>query len=405
MESLKPPSRKIDNPALKDKAWYTAVATDVLDLKFASLTKNLGKALNPQEIHIQKELAHLYINALNSILLKTKIKDELDLETYKEKYILFDEHIIDPNFPSSHPFLTALIKDVIKNYESDIKLQNKITWSKIYENIRNHFGSSFNNQVFKSSRTHPNAIEYIKDLQKIDLSLESKIVDRMNHVIYEIEFEGMPIDKDLILKKSYVNPSCTLKDSAENKLENKDNLINTLVELVNTSNKPIIIHGQPGHGKTSAVKYFLNTLAKYYRENNSFISILFFEFKHLHSLNNTFINVLQSEASFLENESVFKGIHTVIILDGLDERQLSDGSDDTLRSFISNAFRFSDSINRCPNSKLNILLTGRSQYIEQIKGSFIFDHYSIAIKNFSENQVEEWLRRFNKQKNSPTQYL
>ena len=56
----KPAKRKVTNKTFRDPQWYVSLAADALDLKFASLAKNLGKALQPETQDTAKELQLLY---------------------------------------------------------------------------------------------------------------------------------------------------------------------------------------------------------------------------------------------------------------------------------------------------------------------------------------------------------
>jgi hypothetical protein len=49
---------------------------------------------------------------------------------------------------------------------------------------------------------------------------------------------------------------------------------------------------------------------------------------------------------FIDDDDFFAAKHTVLILDGLDERQLADGSDDALKGFVSSLFNLAHRINK-----------------------------------------------------------
>ena len=196
-----------------------------------------------------------------------------------------------------------------------------------------------------------------------------------------VEKDKLPIDPDLTLKQIYVPPSTcywddkTVKptsDKEEKDNTNKISLMDSLLSNIEESNSPIVVHGQPGHGKTSTVRMLAYEIverdAKEGREPNY---VLMYEFKNLGRLDaNDEIQILNKRTPFIKDESFFHGKNTVLILDGMDERQITDGSDIALKDFVRNMFRLSGEINRWKDSRLNLILTGRSQFVKQVRSAF-----------------------------------
>ncbi|OLF74892.1 hypothetical protein AWH60_09655 [Pseudoalteromonas haloplanktis] len=396
----KPKPKKITNKKLSDPEWYVALSTDILDLKFATLAKDLGKALNPEVEDTASELLSVYLQAFRKALSNLNINVEINLDANKKK--LFFEQVLDPNFPSYHPIFMNMSKIVEYEYLTQNTTQFEQTWTVIRESLRQEFSINFNSIIQSGMKEYTNANEYIKNLSGFIEPKESQAIAHMNIVLDELENEALAIDPELTLRKSYVTPSCTSKldtiHKSNNKLIKNDNIILTLLDKIKSSSYPIIIHGQPGHGKTSTVKVLVSALTQSFRSNDLPLSVLFYEFKNLRALNDPILKVLNSETPFVESDDYFVGKNTVMILDGLDERQITDGSDDTLKSFVSGLFRLADRINNKLHTKLNLILTGRSQYVGQIKTCFNTDHLIFEIEDFSKEKIGLWLKRFHQQK-------
>ncbi len=401
----KPKERKISNTTLKDPEWYVAIAADALDLKFGTLAKTLGKALKPEVDDVAKELVGMYVVAFNATLEAQHLDPRVKAEKGSKKY--FSDNILDPNFPSHHPVYQQLVgslRDALTSGDADELVEG---WADLGRTIRQEFSINFNSIVQAGSSEYSNAIDYIGQLKSYAEPVESQVIAHMNTVLHEVEYEALAIDPELTLRKSYVTPSCELTfekmsnfGGSNGEAINERSLLQTLIKKIDISRDPIIIHGQPGHGKTSSVKMLVSALSQLYQFNEKPISVLFYEFKNLRALNDPVLKVLGSETSFVESESFFHGRHTTLILDGLDERQIADGSDESLKGFVSGLFRLAGQVNgRSDGSKLNLILTGRSQFVGQIKSCFSSDHWVLEIDDFSEGNVAAWLERFGEQKN------
>jgi hypothetical protein len=342
----------------------------------------------------------VYLQAFRNTLSNLNINVEINLKSNDK--VLFFEQVLDPNFPSFHPIFVNMSKIVEYEYVTQNTTKFEQTWTEIRESLRQEFSINFHSIIQSGMKEYTNANEYIKSLSDFIEPTESQAIAHMNTVLDELENEGLAIDPELTLRKSYVTPSCTSKldtiQKSNNKLIKSDNIILTLIENIKSSSYPIIIHGQPGHGKTSTVKVLVSALAQSFRSNDVPLSVLFYEFKNLRALNDPILKVLNSETPFVESDDYFVGKNTVMILDGLDERQITDGSDETLKSFVSGLFRLTERINKKPRTKLNLILTGRSQYVGQIKTCFNTDHLIFEIEDFSKEKIELWLERFHDQK-------
>jgi hypothetical protein len=244
------------------------------------------------------------------------------------------------------------------------------------------------------------------DLSKLlNLFKDKEVSEYIKKTLEEIYNDPLPIDRDdknLTLLKIYVTPSAKYRsDKEQNKNDDKTlieipNLIESLLESIETSRSPIIIHGQPGHGKTSSVRMLTQAIvaAEQEKSKSERSIVLMYEFKNLGRLDDNEIQVLSRRTPFVKDESFFHGKNTVLILDGLDERQITDGNDQPLEGFIRRLFELSERINKEKNSRLNLILTGRSQFVKDIRRAFTSAYHLFEIKDFSQEQVERWLEKY-----------
>jgi len=239
------------------------------------------------------------------------------------------------------------------------------------------------------------------------------IVDtQMNKYITSISgeiYKPLPIDNQLFLLQIYVTPSATYRKSSKGeKGAFVSNLIWSIFDNIENSVLPIVIHGQPGHGKTSTVRMLIHAIVakQRYEKRTRQIYPLMYEFKNIGRLDNDEIQILNKRTPFIKDVSFFHGKDVVMILDGMDERQITDGSDNALKDFVRNMFRLSAEINEREDSKLNLILTGRSQFVDQIKSAFNTDYHFYKIEDFSRDQIETWLKKYNDSKkiDPPLQY-
>lgn len=208
----------------------------------------------------------------------------------------------------------------------------------------------------------------------------------------------LPIEPDLTLWGVYVTPSAEYWSNVENpKSETTPDFLLKLKKVIEVSTSPIVVHGQPGHGKTSSMRMLAQVKVLEAKAPDE--TLLFYEFKNLGDLNAPELKSLQKETPFLKDESFFYNRKTILILDGMDERQITDGTNQHLSNFIRNIFRLGKKINKISNSRLNIIFTGRTLFIEQIKSSFIEPHHQFQILDFEDYKIDKWLKNFNDLKN------
>ena len=244
-----------------------------------------------------------------------------------------------------------------------------------------------------------------KDLAKLIKKPGGKeALEHTKEILEKLHNDPLPIDQDdpnLTLCKIYVTPSAKYISDKEREKEDEKAiaiplLMDALLETLETSASPVIIHGQPGHGKTSAVRMLAQAIAATEQENRKSDRslVLMYEFKHLGKLGDNEMQVLSRRTPFVKEESFFHGKQVVLILDGLDERQITDGSDYALKDFIRNMFILSEKINKIKDSKLNLIFTGRSQFVKSIASAFSSAYHLFEIEDFSHDQIESWLKKY-----------
>ncbi len=386
------------NSKFKDPEWYTALAVDFLDFKWGALAKDLGKALKPETQNTAKELSQLFVDAFNNCHAAEKHQAKVK----KQYHQTFTDQQLDPDFPTYHRLFHILLNQLkdAKFKAGEFSLEDN--W---ISELRVNFSNEFAELIRLDSEKYPAACKYIAQL-KIGDSVESKVIRHINDLLYEVEQEPLTIDQQLTLQQSYVSPDCKSKvepvpnRSGEKPAEQESEcLIGTLLNHIQNSTDPLVLHGQPGHGKTSSVKMLARTITGLYKEVAAPPITLLFEFKQLGNLNRSFVDILNQQTGFITEESFFDGKNTVLILDGLDERQATDGSSDqNLKNFITEMFYFAAKVNKKADSRLNLIVTGRSQYVGQIQSCFNKTHTVIDITDFNEHKREVWLSKFNQQK-------
>jgi len=244
------------------------------------------------------------------------------------------------------------------------------------------------------------AVDLSKLLGNEEPDIKQQIVDHYNRNIKEVDEYPLRINGKLTLKTIYISPIAILQqvstEATNNQLQDIDSLIPCIIDLLEENVNPIIVHGQPGHGKTSAMKILARALvADAQGKKKDRPLVLFYEFKDLHDLERNEFAILSQVTPFTKNENFFIGRNTVIILDGMDERIIS-GDDRGFKNFLRHMFDLQKRINQEHESSLRLILTGRSLFIENIRGEFPEEYRLLEILDFSDDQLDLWLEKFNK---------
>jgi hypothetical protein len=381
---------------IKDPEMLVSILAHALDLKFGSLAIDLSKFLKKDGYDFIKSVKTLFIKAFNQSVSELNVAVKA-----KKKYDkIIASTVLNPNFPMQHPFFKELLEEGRSQLTSKGKDQDV---TKFERTIRLNFGKNFE-QIRATEKDNYKALEnYIQSVNSNYNTDEGELINHTDKLIDAIKNTPLPIDenKDLTLEKSYVYPSATHRksDSKENS-EEFENLIEALIDRINSEdNMPIIIHGQPGHGKTSSVRI----LAKDIYEQNLLnkdskdIHILFYELKKMGNLEDSVIQILSKQTPFIKDTKTFNNNQTLVIIDGLDEREAAEGDNSNLVKFIINLFNLSDEMNENGN-KFSLILTGRTQFVKNIYTSLNANFHTFEIMDFDEAKINEWLKKFNSQK-------
>ncbi len=204
----------------------------------------------------------------------------------------------------------------------------------------------------------------------------------------------LPIEPDLTLWGIYISPTAMYKPSKEGVGGREvPDLLQSLKSSIAEFTEPIVLHGQPGHGKTSSMRMLTQVLVMDPADATD--TLLFYEFKNLGDLRSSLLDTLQRITPFIKEESFFHGRRTVLILDGMDERQIGDGTD-TLAHFTRDIFMLAKRVNDHEDSRLNLILTGRTLFVGQVKRHFVGDYRTFEIQDFNSDQVDSWLAKYNR---------
>jgi hypothetical protein len=324
------PATRTQRPALRDPEWWTAIAADLLDVKLGSLAKDVAKLLKKDRQDVAYGLSSLYQDTFNTCLEDNNY--DFTVEISKEVATAFDMGTFDPHFPMAQPLFVQLL-DQARQRLIKARGREDVTYE-LDEQVRQAFGRTFNLVRTMDSTKYRGAQQYIELLLKGYETPEGQAVAHTNTILYALAHEPLPVDAAVTLWQIYVEPrayywepqtSATARKESALKV---DNLIASLLKTLDDSTAPIILHGQPGHGKSSTVRmltHALVTQARHMRHPQPLI--LLCEFKDLGRLDRHELQILAERLPFVQGESFFHGKRTVLVLDGMDERQITDGSD------------------------------------------------------------------------------
>ncbi|MCG7926939.1 MAG: hypothetical protein JAY67_15575 [Candidatus Thiodiazotropha taylori] len=409
-------SKYLKTEIFKSPEWWTSIAVNILTLKLDGIAIDLSKTLKIKDSDIEQELTMIYMEAFK------RFSEDNDLvpisENRLEKEYSFNN--FDPNFPTWHDMFNDLYGELIANNLS-------VSKDDVINSLPILFGNYFNR--IRTNKKFEKANHYINLLSNNYDSTDGKIVSHINSILNLVGKEPLPIDKSLNLWSIYVTPKAiywsddkkerTKKEIKElkeiehsGKISEKttgvqykgkeyvgaslaQSIIGSILNVIDTSTSPIIIHGQPGHGKTSTIRMLTHAIIS--KEENINVNkkiILLYEFKNLSRLDENAIEILRKHTPFITNEDFFKDKNTIMLLDGIDERQVTEGSDVHLKDFLRNLFILSERVNGNLNTRLNIVITGRTQFIGLVKASFVSDYHEYEIVDFDSRQIDKWLKKY-----------
>lgn len=369
---------------LPPREWWIDAILDVAFGNVSAATRRVAKLL--AEPSLQAAFVGAYEKAFNlalenapkTISTPTSMKRDLSL------------HSFDPSFPAAHPLFAALLAQA----ERELKAES-LTGERVLA-LRSVFGSRFA-EVVQNESKYARLKEFCERCADHFDTPEGKAVSHLHDILRSTRESPLPIDPELRLWDIYIAPTARVNHFPEYEyISQQDNVINYLLATIENSDEPIVLHGQPGHGKSSAVKILACALVARAEvlERKDLPIVLLYEFKQLTDLHRNELDILRDRTPFVDGESFFHNKHSVVILDGLDERQITDGTDSALFQFVRNLFQLASRVNKQDGGRFNLILTGRSEFVRQISPAFCGPHWVVEIDDFDDALVDRWLAQF-----------
>ncbi len=235
--------------ALKDPKWWTKIAVDLVDAKPASVAKDLSELLVGAGDDVNSQLAQLYMKTVTACLESQELTVKFPKKIVKNKE--FEK--FDPCFLTHDPYFRELLKEAENQVKED---DSNVDFEIIARQVREDFGQCFNHLRKMAPENYDKANRLIDLLVKGYDTPEGRVVEHINEILKKVGSDPLPIDPALTLWEIYVTPcarfwngeSCIHRNSGDEGEEIPD-LMEALLEKVSvTKAKPIVIHGQPGHG-------------------------------------------------------------------------------------------------------------------------------------------------------------
>ncbi len=392
-------------PPHKDPALWTAVAVDLLNLKPGDLAKDISKFLQTQP-NLQQQLLQLYPDVMARCFAAHEPPLTFSLTRPKPTATSFDLNAFDPHFPMAHPVFRDLLTQV--RQQAVERTGQEAVGQQLEAHIRESFGRQFRVAVADLA-TYDQAHAYINLVDNGFDTSEGQIIVHTNAILHALAHEPLPIDPDLTLAQVYITPRARYWDDLtpdkgqDGTVQEVPDLMTTLLKTLGNAKTPVVLHGQPGHGKSSTVRMLTHAIARTQPRDPAHprTQVLLYEFKDLGGLNRNEIQILAERTPFVSRAEFFHGQRTVLIVDGMDERQITDGSDTPLKDFIRHLFTLADGVNRRSDSRLNLVLTGRTQFVRQIQNAFSGPYHLFEIQDFTADQVATWLETYCRLKQAP----
>jgi formylglycine-generating enzyme required for sulfatase activity len=207
-----------------------------------------------------------------------------------------------------------------------------------------------------------------------------------------------PRTKGASLKQVYVDPRCRKIEiqHSEQAIETNETgkSLTEEVKGVLKSRFPIVVQGEPGHGKTSFAVYLAHQLSKDTTENWFPVLCRFKDF-----IPPKDALLIKTKSYEFGTEDFFRKTNTVFILDGTDEIYGAQNIND-IRNALERILEFcSDSQEE--KFKANVVITTREKFFEssadEISDLLKYRHL-FSINDFGPEELEKW---FEKYKNIP----
>lgn len=206
-------------------------------------------------------------------------------------------------------------------------------------------------------------------------------------------FRPLPVAQTLefsnlfTLDNMYVEQHLRLYNPASGRKEDRL-AVGLLLELID-SEQPIVIHGQPGHGKTSLARMLCAILLK---ERPDVLPLLI-EFNSLRP-GLSFLDYLSDTFGGWLTPDYLRHTRAVILVDGIDEAQTVSGDSTFLTTFneIQHFVQENNLLADC--TRITSIYTGRSTFVDTYNRCFPRSTIVLELVDFDSAQQREWLTRF-----------
>lgn len=286
--------------------------------------------------------------------------------------------------------LTAQLEKFLKEY----KIQPGPI-SQIKKYMMDDFSYHLKYLLAFSGKKYPEFRQFYNDIQiqRDSWEKEEDIKVFRNEMVDQ--FSGKSVLEGVSLKDIFIIPRCMARirhsKSHWEEVEDPQCLEQTVLSLLETD-RPVVVQGEPGHGKTSFARYLAHKLASE-RDHNWFPVLG--EFKSLKLEKG--ISGLSAAAEEYLPEDLPRHKRVLFILDGLDEILGTARKPEEYKTFIQDLLK-KIALYQKNHAGGNVLITSRTQYMQTHPDSIPADvpHHELTIRNFDKKQIETWLKKYKK---------
>ncbi|MBN2440260.1 MAG: pentapeptide repeat-containing protein [Spirochaetales bacterium] len=375
----------IKTSTFNDPGWYLNLGISLVTLDKKGIAESIFKALEIDFSGLKGAIRNLYEEAFHLTIETFAIP----MEKVKARDTEIDPVQLSIRFPTLFPLFYRLVEKIRGSLE-----QSGIPLLRFKLQFDIHFKTLLDKPAYTK------IVEFQRRIQSEE-SDELQLLRHVHGLLHTIDSETLPLVEDSSLVQVYTPPTADYYEYRIDESEKKPkktkagDVIFSLIDNIEKGREPIILHGEPGHGKTSTMKMLVRALSiknnHVYTEQPLFI--LFFEFKHLRQLNRAVHFVIHDHFSCIKEPSFFTGKRVLMIFDGMDEKQAT-ADESFLNDFVKGLFHLSARVNKESGSQLNIVLTGRTQFFLPMRHCLVADSCIYELDNFSDQQTDRWLAAY-----------
>ncbi len=381
---------KLANSAIfLNPAPLLSVAADLFGI--AKLENNLGH-------YAAKTLFAAYINCMHSAFEGAGVNlPSIHLKQSKDFKILdFEINDLGKRYLEDTTFFKTLTKNLKEYlYDENILGPSNIAQIRAIERCMN---DNFSRHLRSLITAHGNKFKEFKDYY-LDLTANQETWDKEDEIkVYrkkmENQFASKTINQGLSLDKIYIDPKCRaeirLSESNILEIDDQQSLLKLVVQLL-PMDRPIVIQGEPGHGKTSFSKKLAYELAAQCH-NNEWFPVLS-DFKSI--IPEKDLSGLDISANLFLDANFIRKKRVLLILDGMDEIL---GGSTPVENYTRFLGRIFDLMKACRESGIggNVVITTRNKFLEAQPDCIPLktQYHLLTIKDFDNDLIKEWLKKF-----------